>query len=62
MQGASIGNNATLLPGIVIGKFAVVGAGSVVTKDVLENTTVVGVPAKAIIPKSNAAAKEEESP
>lgn len=46
-RGASIGANATLLPGITIGENAVVGAGSVVTKDVLANTTVMGNPAKA---------------
>ncbi|CAG7649072.1 DapH/DapD/GlmU-related protein [Paenibacillus allorhizosphaerae] len=43
---ASIGNNATLLPGVTIGREAIVGAGSVVTKDVPDNATVVGVPAK----------------
>ena len=45
-QGASIGANATLLPGITIGKNAVVGAGSVVTKDVGDFVTVLGNPAK----------------
>jgi len=43
---ASIGGNATILPGITIGEFAMVGAGAVVTKDVPANTTVVGNPAK----------------
>lgn len=33
-QGASIGANATILPGITIGKYAMIGAGSVVTKDI----------------------------
>lgn len=42
-EGASIGANATILPGITIGKNAVVGAGSVVTKDVPENTVVKGI-------------------
>lgn len=46
MKGASIGGNATILPGICIGENAVIGAGSVVTKDVLANTTVKGNPAK----------------
>lgn len=46
MKGASIGGNATILPGICIGENAVVGAGSVVTKNVLANTTVKGNPAK----------------
>ena len=45
-RGASIGANATILPGITIGQGAMVAAGSVVTKDVAEKTLVVGVPAK----------------
>jgi len=44
-KGASIGANATILPGIIIGEGAMVGAGSVVTKDVDPFTTVVGNPA-----------------
>jgi len=47
-KGASIGANATILPGIIIGVNALVGAGSVVTKDVKANTTVVGNPARVI--------------
>nr|WP_315857252.1 DapH/DapD/GlmU-related protein [Rhodopirellula sp. JC737] len=47
-SGASIGANATILPGITIGKDAVVGAGSVVTKDVPSGATVVGNPARPI--------------
>jgi UDP-2-acetamido-3-amino-2,3-dideoxy-glucuronate N-acetyltransferase len=47
-QGASIGANATLLPGVVVGARAMVGAGAVVTKDVPENAVVVGNPAKII--------------
>lgn len=47
-KGASIGSNATILPGITIGENAMIGAGSVVTKDVLANQTVVGNPAKPI--------------
>ena len=43
--GASIGANATILPGIRIGKNALVGAGAVVTKDVPENAIVIGNPA-----------------
>lgn len=43
--GASIGANATILPGIKIGKNAMVGAGAVVTKDVPENAIVIGNPA-----------------
>ncbi|MFG7351463.1 acyltransferase [Shewanella oncorhynchi] len=45
---ASIGANSTLLPGITIGKHAMVGAGSVVTKDVPAYAVVVGNPAKII--------------
>ena len=44
-QGASIGANATILPGIHIGSGAMVGAGSVVTRDVPENAVVKGNPA-----------------
>lgn len=47
-KGASIGANATILPGIKIGKFAMIGAGAVVTKDVPDNVTVVGNPAREI--------------
>ncbi|XZG70785.1 acyltransferase [Chitinibacteraceae bacterium HSL-7] len=45
-RGASIGANATILPGVVIGSGAMVGAGSVVTKDVPPNAVVMGVPAR----------------
>ena len=47
-RNASIGANATLLPGITIGENAMVGAGAVVTKDVPEDAVVVGNPAKVI--------------
>ena len=46
--GCSIGSGSTILPGITIGKNAMIGAGSVVTKDVAEYTTVIGNPAKEI--------------
>jgi UDP-2-acetamido-3-amino-2,3-dideoxy-glucuronate N-acetyltransferase len=45
-KGASIGANATLLPGITIGKNAMIGAGAVVTKDVPPNAILLGNPAK----------------
>lgn len=38
----------TILPGVTIGENAIVGAGSVVTKDVPDNAVVVGTPAKVI--------------
>lgn len=47
-SGASIGANATILPGVTIGHNAMVGAGAVVTKDVADNSVVVGNPAKNI--------------
>ena len=43
-----IGANAVILPGVTIGRHAVVAAGAVVTTDVPENTVVGGVPAKII--------------
>ena len=45
-KGCSIGANSTVLPNIVLGKNSVIGAGSVVTKDVNDNSIVYGVPAK----------------
>ena len=47
-QGASIGSNATILPGITIGKQAIVGAGAVVIDDVFDYAIVVGVPARVV--------------
>lgn len=44
-QGASIGSNATILPGIVIGKYAMIGAGAVVTREVGDFAIVAGNPA-----------------
>ncbi len=45
-KGATIGANATILPGLTIGSRAMVGAGAVVTKDVPPNAVVMGNPAK----------------
>lgn len=45
-QGASIGANATILAGLTIGRWAVVGAGGVVTRDVEPHRLVVGNPAE----------------
>ena len=47
-RGASIGANATLLPGIVIGEGAMIGAGSVVTRDVPPGAIVVGNPGRVV--------------
>jgi len=47
-KGASIGSSATLLCGITVGEKAIIGAGSVVTRDVPANTIVAGNPAKIL--------------
>lgn len=47
-QGASIGANATILGGITIGEYAMVGAGAVVTHDVPGYAVVLGVPARVV--------------
>jgi acetyltransferase-like isoleucine patch superfamily enzyme/dTDP-4-dehydrorhamnose 3,5-epimerase-like enzyme len=47
-KGASIGANATLLPGIIVGERGMVGAGAVVTRDVPPRAIVVGNPARII--------------
>ncbi len=47
-KGASIGSSATILCGITVGENAIIGAGSVVTRDVPENTIVVGNPARIL--------------
>ncbi len=46
-RGASIGANATILPGVTIGEGAMIGAGAVVVRDVPAHSTVVGNPARA---------------
>ena len=48
-DGVSIGANATILPGVRLGKGCVVGAGAVVTKNVPPGITVVGSPAKELV-------------
>jgi len=47
-KGATIGANATIICGITLGKYALIGAGAVVSKDVSDYALVVGVPAKQI--------------
>ena len=47
-KGASIGSSATLLCGVTVGEYAIVGAGSVVTKDVPPRSIVAGNPARVI--------------
>jgi UDP-2-acetamido-3-amino-2,3-dideoxy-glucuronate N-acetyltransferase len=47
-RGASIGANATIVCGVTVGEYAMVGAGSVVTRDVEPHALVVGNPAKVV--------------
>jgi acetyltransferase-like isoleucine patch superfamily enzyme len=47
-RGASVGANATILPGITIGEYSMVGAGAVVTKDVPAYAVVAGNPARVV--------------
>ena len=47
-KGAWIGAGSTILPGVTVGKYAIVGSDSVVTKDVPDYAVVVGTPAKII--------------
>lgn len=61
-HGATIGANATILCGHTIGRYAMVGAGSVVTKDVPDHAMVVGNPAKVkgYVCKCGCTMKEKE--
>jgi UDP-2-acetamido-3-amino-2,3-dideoxy-glucuronate N-acetyltransferase len=47
-RGATLGANATLLPGVTVGEYAFVGAGATVSRDVAAFSLVVGVPAEPI--------------
>lgn len=57
-RGASIGSSATILCGVTIGENALVGAGSVVTRDVPPNTVVAGNPARLLRSLSPESSKE----
>ena len=46
--GAAIGANSTILPGVTIGRWAMIGSGSVVTRDVADHELVVGNPARRL--------------
>ncbi|WP_292473105.1 DapH/DapD/GlmU-related protein [Methanosphaera sp.] len=47
-EGAWIGAGASIMPGVTIGKHAIVGAGAIVTKDVPDYAVVVGIPARVV--------------
>lgn len=47
-NGASLGANSTIVCGVTIGAYALIGAGSVVTKDVPDHALIVGVPGKQV--------------
>ena len=47
-RGASIGGNATILPGVTIGSNVVIAAGAVVTRDLPDNCVAAGVPARVV--------------
>ncbi len=57
-RASRIGGGATLLPGIVIGEGALVGAGAIVTKDVPAGTVVTGNPASVVTEVAELACKE----
>ena len=59
-DGVSIGASATILPGITINEGAFIGAGSVVTKDVPRNATVIGNPARIMRRKKDKKVKNQK--
>ena len=60
-KGASIGANSTILPGILIGEFALIGAGSVVTKNVPDYASVIGNPSRQVYYVCKCAKKLEKN-
>jgi len=60
-KGASIGANSTILPGIIIGEFASIGAGTIVTKDIPDYTMVIGNPSRQIYQVCKCGKKLEEN-
>jgi UDP-2-acetamido-3-amino-2,3-dideoxy-glucuronate N-acetyltransferase len=60
-QRASIGSNATILPGLTIGKKALIGAGAVVTHDIPDYAIVVGVPARVIGDVRNTSQNQDQN-
>lgn len=59
-DGAAIGGGVTILPNVTVGEKAVVGGGSVVTKDVPRRTVVAGCPARKVMTLEQFEAKREE--
>ena len=49
-QGASVGTSTTVLSGVTIGRNSIIGAGSVVTRDIPDNVVAAGVPCKVLRP------------
>jgi acetyltransferase-like isoleucine patch superfamily enzyme len=59
-DGAAIGGGVTILPNVTVGEKAVVGGGSVVTKDVPSRTVVAGCPARRVMTLEQFEVKREE--
>jgi UDP-2-acetamido-3-amino-2,3-dideoxy-glucuronate N-acetyltransferase len=60
-NGSIIGGSVTILPGVTVGEESVVGAGSVVAKDVPPKTVVVGIPARVIMTLAEYRKKQREN-
>jgi maltose O-acetyltransferase len=59
-DGAQIGGGVTILPNVTVGEKAIVGGGSVVSKDVQPKTVVAGCPAKVVMSLEVYEAKRED--